>query len=556
MGAASGNPLLVARLAAWNKLQAFDIGITPEIATARVRAASFSATAQIRLFETMLARDADLGNAVDQRTLALAEANWRFVPCEDVDEATAQPVLDALPGDLLSQEVLEHAALFRLFGFALIEIEWAPDWRVIGLHEWPYAASEILNGDVRIYVDGMQVSVEDPQYRDRFVILRASKHDPAGAARLRRCVGLWLTRSYLARDWRAYLERFGDPLLLGRYDDALPPSTQGVSPQQTVLDALAQLKSAAIAALPKSVEASLLADSRSDATQAFDQLWQRCSEGMYNVILGQSSTVHQGTSGGARSSDEVRERVLDSLIEADARIIASTIRRDVIAKIEAAKAGGRKLVQLESTWERAVPQETRAMIMVSAKNAGIDFDFEAAREELGLQPPSEEQLATKAEAAAEIQARLAGLTAPPAAQDSASPAQGQPPADKPVASMSERLRAAARRIFSRGETDAEAYRAGAGTMNKALDAISEASKPGLHTALEQGILETLRANLRDDMTPAEVDEVFRQALTAGHVHPVAEVFERALLAARLNGRLLAAAQLARLRKRNGGDGAA
>jgi Protein of unknown function (DUF935) len=555
VGAAGSKPLLVARLAAWNKLQAFDIGITPEIATARVRAASFSATAQTRLFETMLARDADLGNAVDQRTLALAEANWRFVPREDVDESAARPVLDALPDELLSQEILEHAALFRLFGYALIEIEWAPDWSVVGLHEWPYAASEILNGDVRVYVDGMQVSVEEPEYRDRFIVLRASKHDPAGAARLRRCVGLWLTRSYLARDWRAYLERFGDPLLIGKYDDSMPPSPEGVSPQQTVLEALAQLKSSAIAALPKSVEADLLADSRTDATQAFDRLWERCSDGMYNAVLGQNSTVRQGTSG-ARSSDEVRERVLDSLIEADARIIAATVRRDLIAKVEAAKVGGRKLVQLESTWERAIPQETRAQIMVAAKNAGIDFDFDAAREELGLQPPSEEQLAAKAEAAAQMQERLAGLSRPqPAAGDGKQEpgTPGEP--DKPTMNMAERLLAAVRAVFSR-DAGVEAYRAGAGTMNKALDSISEASKPGVHKALERGLLETLRANLRDDMTPAEVDEVFRQALTAGHVRPVAEVFERALLAARLNGRLLAAAQLARLRKRQGDVGAA
>jgi len=552
---AAGNKLLVARLASWSRLQAFDIGITPEIATARVRAASYSATAQTRLFETMLARDAELGNAVDQRTLALAEANWRFVPADDVTEEQAKPVVDALPNEVLSQEVLEHSALFRLFGYALIEIEWGKDWSVLGLHEWPYAATEILNGEIRIYVDGMQVPLDQPEFKDKFITLRASRHDPAGAARLRRCVGLWLTKSYLARDWRAYLERFGDPLLIGHYDETTAPTDAGVSPQQTVLDALAQLKGSAIAAIPKSVEAALLTDSRSDATNAFDKLWDRCNEGIDNAVLGQSSTVRQAKSGGARSSDEVRERVLDSLVEADSRIIAATIRRDLIAKVEAARAGGRRLVKLESSWERAVPQATRATVMLTATQAGIDFDHDAAREELGLEPPSEEQLAAKAQATADLQARLAGALAPKG-NDSGGGVPPEPEAKPPAKQgLAQRLLQAVRAVFSH-EPDAETFRAGAGTMHKALDSIAAASSGPLHTVLDRGLLEAIRSQLRDDMTPAEVDQVFQQALSAAHVRPVAEVFERAILAARLNGRLLAAAQMARLRKRQEGGGAA
>ena len=43
--------------------------------------------------------------------------------------------------------------------------------------------------------------------------------------------------------------------------------------------------------------------------------------------------------------------------------------------------------------------------MLTATQAGIDFDHDAAREELGLEPPSEEQLAAKAQATADLQAR-------------------------------------------------------------------------------------------------------------------------------------------------------
>jgi len=555
--------LLVSRIAAWNKLKAYDIGITPEVASARVRAASFSATAQTRLFETIIARDADLGNAIDQRCLALAGARWRFGPAEDVTDRQAKPVLDALPETLLSQEVLEHAALFRQFGYAVIEIEWARDWRVIALHDWPFAATEILNGEVRIYVDGMQVPVDDHRFADKFIILKASQHDPAGAAHLRRCVGPWLTKSYLARDWRAYLERFGDPLVIGHYDDATPASDAGVSPQQAVITALTQLKGSAIAAIPKSMEVTLLADARGDASNAFDKLWDRCNQSIYNSVLGQSSTVYQARSG-SRSSDEVRERVLDSLIEADARIIAGTLRRDLLSKVEAHRANGKRLVDLEFSWERDDPQAVRAEVMLIATQAGIPFDKDAAREELGLTAPSEAQLAADAKNAADTHAQLAKAlatpkaggvpTVPPEEPGGVRPAPGKPaPPEKQT--LAQRLLKAVKAVFS-GEPDAEPFRSGAGEMHKALDAIAQASSKPLHAALDKGLIESIRAQLRDDMTQAEIDQVFQRALTAAHVKPVADVFQQAILAARLNGRLLAAAQLARLRRRKESGGGA
>ncbi|MFZ5785512.1 MAG: phage portal protein family protein [Acidobacteriota bacterium] len=535
---AAAGDRLAARLSPWERLKAYDTGITPEVALNRVLAAASSSDGQRRLFETMISRDADLGNAVDQRTLAFAGARWRFEPREGVTPRAAAAVLKALPQDLLTQLTLEHAALFRLFGYAVLEIEWEPDWSARSVHTLPFAATYVEQGRIMITVGGSKaIPADDPQLAPRLVVIRADEHDPASAARLRRCVGLWVTKAYLARDWRRYLERYGNPWKVGHYPRGAPPSADGKTAQAAVLEALEALEGNAVAAIPDDVKAELLSEARGDATLAFDRLWTRCNEGIYNAILGQNSTVEQGKDG-ARSSDEVRERVLDAIVEADARVVAGEIDRQLVQVVERAKAAGRQLAHCVFSWERETPQSERADIMVKANTAGIEFDHDAAREELGLEAPTPEQLAAKAEAQAAVAAALAG-----AGEDEGED-QEQPGA------MSRLWRRVAALFRATPPTrSGHALRAGEGTIHQALDGIGDASLRAFRRAIEQHLMAAVRDELHDDMTPAEVERALQKALTADRVSPLAEVFEDALLAARLNGRLLAAAQLERLRRR-------
>jgi phage gp29-like protein len=444
-------------------------------------------------------------------------------------------VLKAIADDVLTQLTLEHAALFRLFGYAVLEIEWAPDWSVLGLHPLPYAATYVEQGRVMVTVGGTRaIAADDPELAPRLVVVRADEHDPASAARLRRCVGLWVTKAYLARDWRRYLERYGSPWRVGHYPRGAPASADGKTAQAAVLEALDALEGNAVAAIPDDVKAELLSESRGDATLAFDRLWTRCNEGMYNAILGQTSTVEQGPDG-ARASDQVRERVLDSIVEADARVVAGEIDQQLVARVEAARASGRRLARCVFSWEREVPQAERADIMVKASTAGIDFDHDAAREELGLETPSPAQLAAKAEAQAVAAAALAG-------------AGEEDDQEKPGA-MSRLWRRVAALFWAAPPRPARALRAAEGTIHQALDGIGDASLRAFRRAIDQHLMTALRDRLHDGMAPTEVERALQEALTADHVGPLAEVLEDALLAARLNGRLLAAAQVARLRRR-------
>lgn len=527
--------LFADRISPSDKLAAYDIGITPDQAVSRVARAASDADGQRRLFDTMISRDGDLGNAVDQRCLALAGARWRFEPREGVEEEEAAPVLARLPNETLRQLVLEHCALFRLYGYGLVEIEREPDWTVKRLLPVPYGATAARQGTLYLRLEsGGELAVTDPETAIRLLVLRASESDPASAARLRRCVGLWVTKAFLARDWRMYLERFGTPTWDAKYDPDKPPlsTDPGKTPEQTIVEALEDMRAHGIVAHAKTVELALLTDQRGTATMSFEAFWDRCNAGIYRAILGQQSTSQAGDVG-ARAADEVRERTLDALVEADARVIAEEMTEQVIWPTEDAIAGSRRLVQVGYSWEREAPQLQRATIMEIAANIGIAFDEDAARDELGLSAPTEEQAAARRERA-DFEAELAKAQA-----------RAQQPPAVPEPGLAARVRRALDAL--RGIEPARTFRAGTGTMHQALDAIGRASK--LKTAIERNTMAELRAKLRPDMTPEQADHLIGELLTARNLKPIAERVEAALLAARINGRLLAVAQRDRLARR-------
>jgi phage gp29-like protein len=561
MGASTDR--LGALISPWQKLKAYDTGLTPEVVLGRVIAGSSSSDGQRRLFETMIARDTDLGNAVDQRCLALAGARWRFEPVDNASDADVKRVQDKLPDTAFNQLALEHAAMFRLFGYANLEIEWAPDWSVIALHELPYAAGYAMLGTIYVALaTGKWLTTDDPEIADRVLAIRASEHDPSGAARLRRCVGLWITKAYLARDWRKYLERFGDPILKASYDPNAPPPPEGAkTPQQTLLDALEDMRAHGLIVHANNVTIDLMSDPRGAATANFDTLWDRCNAGMTQSIIGQQSTVTKGT-GGARASDEVRERTFDSLVEADARVIADAIDSQVVSKVEKIHAGGKKVMHTVFSWERETTPLHRAEIVLTAFKAGIEFDHEAVREELGLEAPSDDQLAADAAKTeqqialleAQTKAKAAGQVGQDGAAAAGDGAQGAADTQPPTG-LAARLLRAIRSVFTRTPGDVEEYRAGVGTMHKALDGIAAASSGPLREALDGGLMAGLKARLHDGMTLTEVDRALQEALTAENIKPAALVLQKAILAARLNGRLLGMAQAERARKRKAAQSA-
>lgn len=520
----------VEQLQPWQKLRAYDTGITPEVATNLVRAASSSSDGQRRLFETMLSRDADLRNAWTQRMLGIISASWRFLPAEDLTEEQAKPVFDAGLPPTGFRRVLEHLAGFRGMGYAVAEIEWGPAWTVKALHVVPYQATQLIEGELYLWTPDRQIKVTDPELQGRLIVALADPHDPAGAALLRTVVGPWVTKAYLARDWRRYLERFGDPWAVGTYPSTAMPDANGVEPKDALLGAIEAMKASGNLAKPEGTDIELLADTTKGATSAaFEALWDRSNESIYRALLGQSSTVAQGENG-SRASDTVRERTLDAICEADAALMAEILQEQLVDVVASKRAGGRKLVEIHYSWEREAPPLERAEVFVKAKAAGIEFNLEAARQELGLEAPSPEQLAEEEARRQAMADALAG--APPAPDED----------DDPKADAAPTALAARRRIV-------HALRAGVAGDQEALDVVSGRSAAHAGASLANDLASRVREAVSDDATPQEADRALQEAVSDEVLTPLAAIFERAILAAAYTGRSNARAWSDRHRSR-------
>jgi len=524
---ARARDLIVKRLSPYDKLRAFDTGLTPELVLSKVAAASYSATAQTRLFETMEARDTDVGNAIDQRCLALSGARWRIEARDGEEEERAAPITKAIPAEVFTEQALEHAAKFRLFGYALLEIEWARDWSVVALHPIPYAATMIESGEISVLVGNTWTKITDPSLQYKLVVIRADDNDPAGAARMRRTVGMWTVKSFLARDWAAYLERFADPMLHGKVPSGAAPAEDGTAAEVTLKNALVELRHAGIIVTKGESEIALLADSRTSASAAFDTLWDRCNAAIYRGILGQESTTRQGPDG-ARASDEVRSDTLDSLVEADAKIIAATIDRDLVRVVERFHAGGELVASTAYSWDSEQPILERADLFIKAKTAGIPFSISAAQRDLGLEPPTPDEEKAKAERAATMAALLSSK-----------------PAEKPEEDSEDS--SALSRLWGRLVA---AFRRSPGKQADALESLTQEGVDDLASALRKQVA-AIRRLVGPNMTVEQAEQALGQMLDADTAAPIADTLFRGILAASYNGRSNARAWIRRSEQRKG-----
>lgn len=554
---------LLSSVQAYDRLRAYLTGITVESATGLVRLGSTSPRYQSQLFDTIIARDATVGSAVDRRIGNLLSASWEWRALEGVNERKAQRIIEALPEH--PDELVEHLGRFALYGYAAAEINWQPDGVATEVTPFPFNAIDATSRtdlpnfpvELHVYQGGRLVPIEG-DVAERLIVLRADPHDPGGAALLRRVVGPWLITVFLLRDWAKYAERFGTPIVKGEYDPAAREEN-GKSPQQIVLDALEALHANSRLAVPRGFVAELMADSRADASAAFDRLFDRCDRQKLRGILGQDSTTTASAVSGARASDEIRSETEDAIAERDARHVKRALDRQLVRRVEKYRAGGERLIEMVYSWDEEQPPLERAQTLVALSTAGAKFVWHDELEKFGLE--EDPAAIARAEASAQALADLAGRQTSSgqgnAGTAGAQDVGAQQPPDETTGqqSLAVRVLSVLRSLFGRKPSQVEPYRASVTAAHDALDSIAAHSSQPLNAAVTDGLMRSLRDRLHEGLTVEQVQGILRASITADHVHNVAEVFEAAINGAALNGVLMAAAQMERLKARKKASGA-
>jgi phage gp29-like protein len=138
----------------------------------------------------------------------------------------------------------------------------------------------------------------------------------------------YLFQNFALRDWVQFIETFGKPLRLGRYEGGVATPAD----IDILIDAVQSLGTDAAAVLPKSmlIEFPEVQNARGD-----NQLWRLLLEYLdrqiSKLVLGQTLTADTGESGGGSYAlGGVHNEVRMDILADDAKALADTINRDLV----------------------------------------------------------------------------------------------------------------------------------------------------------------------------------------------------------------------------------
>jgi phage gp29-like protein len=268
------------------------------------------------------------------RKLAVAGLPWDVQPAEDSRAAKkaaglARSVLEAIDLPELAVQMLD--ALSK--GYSVAEIVWAtdgPTWMPAAIlprePQW-FRFDREAGRDLRL-VDGTPDGQPAPLYKFILHTPRIVAGIPIMGGLARSALWAWVFKSYALRDWAAFAELYGQPIRLGKYGPAATREDIAVLKQ-----AVFQIGSDAGAVIPESMALEIV---ESGAKSASADLYQRLIEYLdrqvSKAVLGQTLTTDQGSSGSLAQAS-VHNEVRADLLRADARALAATLARDLIAPL-------------------------------------------------------------------------------------------------------------------------------------------------------------------------------------------------------------------------------
>ena len=192
----------------------------------------------------------------------------------------------------------------------------------------------------------------------------------------------YLFKNFTLKDWVSFVEVFGMPLRLGRYD----ANTVTEKDLSVLRSAVANIGSDAAAVLPKSMEIEFQEAAKgTGGERLFEGLAIYLDKQVSKAILGQTMTADDGSS---QSQAKVHDEVRGDIRDADAMQLADTLNRDLIRSFVDLNFGPQarypKFKFITSEPDDLVAKAERDGNL--SKNAGVEFSPAYFEREYGFQP--------------------------------------------------------------------------------------------------------------------------------------------------------------------------
>ena len=294
---------------------------------------------QSELFEEMEEKDPILGSKLQTRRLAVQSLEMEILPASS--SAEDKKIADAYKEnheELDLDEPLLHLLDGIGKGFGTVEINWelqgSQSWincfEWIPQKRWTYTQhSAAWNVPLpklpRLLTDAEPITgIDVPLFKVVYHRYLGRSGFAQRAGLLRGLAYYYLFKNYDIKDWIIFLEKYGQPLRLGKF-----PATAGEPEKKVLREALQSLGTDAAAMISDSTMLELL---ENKTAQTSGDLYQRAAEyfdKMYTIgVLGQTATT-EGTPG-KLGTESARELVREDLLRADARALAKTWRQQVV----------------------------------------------------------------------------------------------------------------------------------------------------------------------------------------------------------------------------------
>lgn len=328
-------------------------GLTPQRLTNLLKEADAgNVSRQAELFDQMEEKDAHLLGEAEKRRNAILDVEFQVTPASEDsrDVKVAEFVQEYFDNMTDWDDTLVALQDSVGKGFSALEIQ----WDVSGGQAMPTNLEFIeqkrflftdLTGYLRKYPmlisDDNMTGEEIPAWKMLFHRYGGKSGHAAKSGIYRVCAWMYLFRNYSLKDWMAFLEVFGMPLRLGKYDPGA-----GEEDKDALITAIQSLGSDAAGIISKNTEIEFIEAVKGSGKgdNPYLAMMDFCAKEISKAMLGQTLTADVGDVGSyaaARTHNEVR---LD-LAKADTRSVAATIRYQLI----------RPMVGFNFGWDTPVP---------------------------------------------------------------------------------------------------------------------------------------------------------------------------------------------------------
>lgn len=306
-------------------------GLEPETLAAILRQAEQGdLTKQMDLFEEIEEKDAYLASLLQTRKQAVMALDYEVLPADESPEAKriAEEV-----SQLLHHTDLEGVLLDLLDaiakGLSVVTMRWEyqrdsqrqvpTDFAWVHQRDLLY---ESQTGELRMRTQEGQQPIP---YGSALVhYYKAKSGSPQRAGLLRSLSWLYLFKNYSIKDWVTFLELFGQPLVLGKYDP-----TASKDELNALKEAVAAIGPEGRGVISKTTEIQFQEAQRYGTADAYSRLIELMEREMAVAVTGSPLSSFDG-SGGSNAMALTLDKISQRLTRSDARAVYNTLRRDLV----------------------------------------------------------------------------------------------------------------------------------------------------------------------------------------------------------------------------------